>query len=650
MFHKINPRDLLPVMMIVGLATGFGVGLSHGVPAVQALENRLADYRFATLAPAEPQNERIVVIAITEQTLATLSYRSPVDRGFLAGLLSHLDTAGAAAIGIDILFDQATEPEKDRTLRDVLLGMKTPVVLATAGKGFQLTRPQESFFKAFSNGLNTGIVNFIKDSNDGTVRWILAGQKYGGRFLPGFVRAMAEAAGAEQPTRDILLAYRAPPNAETPPFRVFPAHTAQFLPKDWFAGKIILIGADLPLTDRHRTPFAAAFGAARGEIPGIVIHAHALAQVLEGRLAPHLGLAEVVVIALALALLGMTVAALDVPTPVKIGALAVIVAGYWVGGFAAYGAAEIPLPLISPSVAFATAWGGGVAFLGRLDRQQKRYIRQAFSQYVAPAVVDQLVADPEQLKIGGERREMTFLFTDMANFTSLTENTEPEALVALLHEYMEGMLGIVFRHGATLDKLIGDAVVAFFNAPIEQADHRSRAVACALEMDAFGQRFVEKQAAKGKSVGITRIGVHTGIATIGNFGSSDFFDYTGLGDVVNTAARLEGANKYLGIRVCVSETTVSGCPDLLSRPIGTLVLKGKTEGIDVYEPLSPERNGSEAIAVYAEAMTMLRDDDPLAIETFRRVLALDPADALAAFHLNRLESGDTGSRIVMEGK
>ena len=181
-------------------------------------------------------------------------------------------------------------------------------------------------------------------------------------------------------------------------------------------------------------------------------------------------------------------------------------------------------------------------------------------------------------------------------------------------------------------------------------DHRARAVPCALDMDAFGQRFVEKQAVEGRTVGITRIGVHTGVATVGNFGSSDFFDYTGCGDVVNTAARLEGANKYLGTRICVGETTVSGCSDLPSRLVGTLVLEGKTKGIDVYEPLSPECAGAEAIAVYAEAMTMLRDDDPLAIETFRRVLALDPEDALAAFHLNRLESGDAGLRIVMEGK
>ena len=468
MLHKINPRDILPVLMIVGLATGFGVGLPYGVPAVQVVENRLADYRFATMARAEPQNERVVVIAITEQTLATLPYRSPVDRGFLAGLLSHLDTAGATAIGIDILFDQATEAEKDRALRDVLLGMKTPVVLAAAGKGSQLTKPQESFLAAFSNGLNTGMVNLVKDSNDGTVRWILAGQNDGGGFRRSFVGALAKAAGADPPTADIPLAYRAPPDAETSPFRVFPAHAARFLPKDWFAGKIVLIGADLPLIDRHRTPFAAAFGA-RGELPGVVIHAHALAQVLEGRRAPRLGPAEAAVIALALALLGMMVAALDAPTPVKIGMLVVIVAGYWVGGFAVYGATEFLLPLIPPSVAVTTAWGGGVAFLGRLDRQQKRFIRAAFSHYVSPTVVDRLVADPELMKIGGERREMTFLFTDMANFTSLTENTEPEALVVLLNEYMEEMLSIAFRHGATLDKLIGDAVVAFFNAPVDQA-------------------------------------------------------------------------------------------------------------------------------------------------------------------------------------
>jgi adenylate cyclase len=215
---------------------------------------------------------------------------------------------------------------------------------------------------------------------------------------------------------------------------------------------------------------------------------------------------------------------------------------------------------------------------------------------------------------------------------------------------MGEMLDIAFRHGATLDKLIGDAIVAFFNAPVGQPDHRARAVACALEMDTFGTAFVDRQAAKGVVVGSTRIGVHTGFAIVGNFGGNKFFDYTGLGDTVNTAARLESANKHLGTRVCISGSTASGCPNAVLRVVGTLILKGKSQGIEVYEPLLNERIKSEVVTAYEEAMAKLKQNDSSAAEAFKKVLAIDPTDVLAMFHLRRLESGATGPLILMEEK
>ena len=212
------------------------------------------------------------------------------------------------------------------------------------------------------------------------------------------------------------------------------------------------------------------------------------------------------------------------------------------------------------------------------------------------------------------------------------------------------MCAIDFKHGATIDKIVGDAVVMFFNAPVDQPDHKARAVACAFDLDAFGQTFVELQATQGREVGITRIGVHSGVAIIGNFGGESFFDYTGCGDMVNTAARLESVNKHLGTRVCISLLTAKGCANLTFRPIGALVLKGKTEGIEVVEPVNEARAESPSIALYRNAYEAMAQNDDNAADIFQQVLDLDPDDGLAGFHLRRLRAGEKGTTIVMGEK
>ncbi|HEX9703011.1 MAG TPA: adenylate/guanylate cyclase domain-containing protein, partial [Rhodospirillales bacterium] len=294
--------------------------------------------------------------------------------------------------------------------------------------------------------------------------------------------------------------------------------------------------------------------------------------------------------------------------------------------------------------------GVGIAYIGRRERQQKRFIRGAFKRYLSPSIVDQLVADPSRLNVGGERRELTFLFTDLAGFTSLTERTAPAVLMALLNEYLNEMCRILFKHGATMDKIVGDAVVGFFNAPLDQPDHRARAVATALEMDAFSRVFIERQKAKGLEIGVTRIGVHSGVATIGNFGGDAFFNYTAHGDMVNTAARLESVNKHLGTRVCISGVTAAACPSVAFRPVGTLVLKGKKEGIEVFEPLADGLKDAPLTAAYRRAFEMLKRKDPAAIDAFRELLHNAPDDGLARFHLTRLQKGESGVVIVMEEK
>src|ERR1700733_14284272 len=178
----------------------------------------------------------------------------------------------------------------------------------------------------------------------------------------------------------------------------------------------------------------------------------------------------------------------------------------------------------------------------------------SLSRYFSPNLAERLASDADAVDLGGQRREIATLFTDVAGFTALVETLEPNILGQLLNEYLSGMTDLVFSHDGTGAKIVGDALHVLFEAPGEQADHATRAVNCALALDAYAQSFRECSQQKGITLGVTRIGAHAGPAIVGNFGGGRFFDYTAYGDTVNVAARLEAANKQLGTRVCVSAT------------------------------------------------------------------------------------------------
>ena len=269
-------------------------------------------------------------------------------------------------------------------------------------------------------------------------------------------------------------------------------------------------------------------------------------------------------------------------------------------------------------------------------------------RYFSPNLVRRLADNPDLLHLGGERRELSFVFTDLAGFTSLVERHEPDVVLPMLNEYLEAMVGIVFRHEGTVDRFVGDAVHVIFGAPIPQPDHAARAVACALDMDAFAHAFAARQRAGGVPLGETRIGVNCGSVVVGNFGGESMFDYTAHGDAINTAARLESLNKYLGTRIAVSRAIADAIPDFAGRPAGTFVLKGKSDGLAVLEPLPSERREAPETAAYLEAYEMLQAGASGAEAAFAPLA--DAGDPLARFHLERIRAGETGTTITMTEK
>ena len=548
--------------------------LSRWQQVVALAENWSQDLRIAWTTPVSPQHPDIVVLTITEATLATLPERSPIDRGFLADLLETLEQANVRAVGLDILFDAATDPDKDARLRKLMRGFPVPLVAAWADhQSDGLTLAQSAFLDGFLAGIDRGQAALLKDPHDDVVRWMPAPRAKSDGRVPGFSAAMSEALGVAVPETSTPLVYRGRP--DTAPFASFEAHTAHLLPPTWLSGKIVLVGADLPDADRFRTPRTSVFGALGETTPGVFIHAHGLAQLLDGRLLPTIDHWADFAIVLAMTLVGFLIAALEIPAAAQIAIGAASVIFFWGIGFALFAATGAQIPLAAPSLAFGLAVAASGAVIGARLRKQKRFIRNAFSHYVAPEVVSSLVADPQSLELGGEKRELTLVFTDIAAFTTLAEEMEPSELVPMLNAYLDGMSRIVLDHGGTIDKFVGDAVVSLFGAPNHIDDHATRAVACAMALDAFARGFAAAERADGIPFGNTRIGVHTGTAVVGNFGGAARFDYTAIGDAVNVAARLESANKTFGSTICVSEACVERCPGQHFRPMGDLVLKGR---------------------------------------------------------------------------
>lgn len=286
----------------------------------------------------------------------------------------------------------------------------------------------------------------------------------------------------------------------------------------------------------------------------------------------------------------------------------------------------------------------------QLLENKHRWIKEAFSAYVSPNLVEHLIKHPEELNLSGERRECTFVFTDLAGFTRLVEESNPATIVSILNEYIEEMTLIAFRHEGTIDKIVGDGMAVIFSAPVFQEDHAQRGLACAMEMYRFTQSFAERKRKAGIAIGHTRIGVNTGSVIIGNIGSKSQFDYRAIGDAVNTASRLESANKQLGTHICVSRSTLSHAPDFPFRPIGSLMLAGKSQAVEVGEPIDSARADSDWLSDYAAAFHLLEQEDPRAMAVFSELNARHPEDELIAFHYNRLQSGILSSEIVMNGK
>jgi adenylate cyclase len=294
-----------------------------------------------------------------------------------------------------------------------------------------------------------------------------------------------------------------------------------------------------------------------------------------------------------------------------------------------------------------------LAHIERLREARRRQIeaeraQALLSRYFSPNLAERLASDPDAVDLGGQRREITSMFTDITEFTSMLETLDLEIIAPLLNDYLGGMTDVVFGHGGTVVKIIGDAMHVLFGAPADQPDHAARAIACAIELDTYAQAFRARWRERGITLGMTRLGLEAGPAIVGNFGGGKYFDYTAYGDTVNTAARLEAANKQLGTRICIGESVARRVAGFKGRPIGDLLVRGRREPLRAFEPLVAEFHDDVATQAYLDAFAKLEVEDPSAMPAFAALLGLHSNDHLVGFHLRRLLNGATGSKIALD--
>jgi adenylate cyclase len=657
---------------------------SGGFDAWEALSY---DWRAEALAAPDDASNRIVLIEVDQASLDWAEEVNaigwPWPRQLYAAIADFCKRGDAASVSFDILFTESSfyGSEDDAELGRALAGHPGSVAVALLGDGVEkpdlprrltdarrwLTDPTPEAWRAMTYSSATLPVPEVLEKTkwlanvrlspdqDGVYRRISPLSFLGGRPVASL--GLAALLAADNTVRvtltregmlvgehsapldsngEALLRYRGPAGTHTTfsaaavlqsELRAQSGEPPSPIDPEELRGKIVLIGFTAPgLMDIRSTPVDGVF-------PGVEIHATLADNLLTGdfiRSAPTL---VTVVWLLALAF----VCALLIIHSDSLPPIAIVCAFFSVlPGIAAAVAYHYGwwLPFVAPQcstrLAVCAALGGRYALEGR----QKRFIKGAFSQYLSPVVIDQLIRNPERLKLGGVRRVISIFFSDLAGFTSISEKLEPEELTSFLNHYLTAMTAIIHSEGGTIDKYEGDAIIAFWNAPLKVEDHALRAVRAALKCQEKLLAMQPELKRWTQSDVTMRIGINTGAAVVGNMGSNTRFDYTMLGDAVNLAARLEGANKQFGTHTMIAENTRRELGDAVHlRKLARLTVVGRDEPVEVYEPLTTAsaKEHRKTLDVFSLGLQLFEAGDFLSARMeFEKISASDkPAEKYA---------------------
>ncbi|MBZ0093596.1 MAG: adenylate/guanylate cyclase domain-containing protein [Sulfuricellaceae bacterium] len=619
------------------------IGLSG---AWQALELKLFDRMVVATAPNRVDMP-ITLVGIDEPSFAELKRQWPWPRSLHAKLLDNLREAGVAAVGFDVVFAEPSSPQEDAAFAQAIRKSGNVVLAAdlvyseTNGtRQWLRVEPYKPFVEA---GAVPGFASVQLDP-DGVQRKVpVVRDAFWREVLVQLDKAHPGVVAQFDATPDMRIRYLGGPHT----FNYIPYYQLldpdKYLPpnwKDYLKDNIVLIGRNLKATtevgsaqaDMFQTPFLAA---SNELMPGVEIHANLIADMAGGTVIRAAPASWKWLLWLATAALSLLLMRRWQPVKSGVAGL-VLIAAIGGGDFALFSQKLIWLPAASALLTVTLIYlaQGGVAYF--LEQRQRRQIKRAFSMYVAPAVVEEVIAHPELLKLGGERRDLTLLFTDLAGFTSISEALDAEQVANILNRHLTEMTEIVLRYHGTVDKFIGDAVMAFWGAPIPDAEQSLHAVKAAVEMQEKIAAMREEVAAAGGPDLHMRIGVHRGECIVGNMGGDNRFDYTAIGDTVNLASRLEGVNKVYNTGILLSETVAEAVAGQLAlRQVDTVRVKGKHVGVRIFTPCPDEMlaaRTASALAAYQAG------DWALAQTLWSDILAAFPGDPVALTFLHRLET------------
>lgn len=601
-FYKkfLGRQHTAALSVLLALASVFSVLVLYYTQNsfLEAFEAKTYDLRFKLMRGAVAPHPDIAVIAIDDRSIAELG-RYPWSRDRYARLIDRLAAAKAKAVMFDVFFPEPENEAKDRLLADALnragnVALSVVFDFDASGNVAAITRSLPQLERA---AIRVGHINQMPD-DDGVIRRIPLLLEKNGQQIPslGLVGAMlALNENALTPADyEIVLGERHIPVDEgyrmwidyTGGPGVYPRYSFTDVMHGRVAvselqGKILFLGATaVGVYDMRVTPF-------HGNTPGVEIHATVADDILSRRHIRQGGIEALMDMAL-IVLMGATVYFLTVRLRLygAIPATGILLAGYiWFTQymFAAGHWINIIYPMLAAIIALLV--GGSFRYL--VLERDAREMRSMFSSYLSPKLVARLEKDPEAARIGGDNKEVTVLFTDIKNFTTFSESHPPQEVVSRLNEYLGAMVQVIEQHDGTIDKFIGDGIMAYWGAPLAQPDHAGLALACIKAIDERMRQLCEQWQAENIEPFQIRGGLQSGEVVAGNVGfAGKKMEYTVIGDTVNQAARLEGAAKYYGVSFLAGDATYKlSCDRFQYRELDKIRVVGKMQPVTIYEPL-----------------------------------------------------------------
>jgi len=656
----MKPKQNLRKLAAVGCIAA-SVSVTLGLLSLTNLSYSWQTSLSTNLYYEHPASEDIVVIYIDESSLAeeALGKWEHWSRKYYAQAIDNLKEAGTAIIGVDILFNRESQGvSKDGLEEAFTTNPTTNGVLEDLHKYLEEDHPADiTLGESIDNAGNVVLAKYpgANGSDIKSIDVIANGALAEGYVYSnitqsesllsllledGFDINIAELFTGKSkdniPTKDneLYINYTGPAGTYKA-FSFYDIYTGNFDKKD-FEGKIALIGVGtVSLQDHYSIPLG------ENTMYGVEIHANAIQTILDEAYLRDVTTGEKFAILATLSLLA-TVIFMYLGIGWTIGALTVLAIGYWISAEAAFRKGLI-LDLVYPYIALITTYLASMLYRYFTEIQSGKELKSAFGHYVSPEVVKQISQNPDSLKLGGDKRSLTIFFADIQDFTTWSEGAEPQALVAQLNEYFSALSKVIMDNQGTVDKFEGDAIMAFWGAPLAVENHAELTCKTALEARLRLTELNKKWASEGKREITFRIGINTGEAIVGNIGSQERFDYTAIGDNVNLAARLESANKFYGTHIMISEHTHALLKDkFATRRLDRIRVKGKDKPIDIFE-LIATKNGladgaDQFINEFHSAIEYYRNGKfQEAKERFQEIAKKAPQDGPTKTYLERIE-------------